>query len=386
VAAAERDHPVTPKHLGGHYDGSIVDLAALEYLRGKFRITSMVDVGCGLGAMVREARERGIDAVGVEGDPAVFDPTVMLLHDFTSGPILLGRRDLVWCVEFVEHVEGQYENNFLSTFQCADLVFMTHALPGQGGYHHVNEQPSDYWITRLRHMGFALDEASTEWLRHHGDSYYTKQTGLLFRRIGSTQFTPRGQTRREPPTTIPGWFHAASVYENAVRTASDGAHFVEVGAYLGKGSAFLACETANAGKRIIIDVVDPWDNEYLDRYNITGSPGRFYEKFLGHMRAAGVLELIRPIRLGSLEAAAQYAPGSLDFVFIDGDHDYAAVRADIVAWLPLVKDGGVLAGDDFLDQWPGVQRAVRELLGGRVEFYGPCWVYRKNATRSAERA
>jgi SAM-dependent methyltransferase len=367
---------VTPEHLGGHYGGAILDLAVLDYLRQKFRIGTLVDVGCGLGRTVREARARGIDAVGVEGDPAVYDPGVMLRHDFTLGPLLLGRRDLVWSVEFVEHVESRFENHILSTFQCADLVFFTHALPGQGGHHHVNEQPSEYWVNRMRHMGYAVDEESTAWVRYHGDSYYTQRTGMVFRRLGSTPERPDGRPRKLPPPDIPGWFHASSLFENAVREARDGAHFVEIGAYVGKGTAFLACEIANSGKQIQLDSVDLWNDTYLERFNITGSPGRFFEKFLGNLQRAGVGESVRAVRMSSAEAAARYDAASLDFVFIDGDHDYAAVREDLAAWLPLVKPGGVLAGDDYIVEWPGVQRAVRERFGDAIEVYGPCWLHR----------
>jgi len=70
-------------------------------------------------------------------------------------------------------------------------------------------------------------------------------------------------------------------------------------------------------------------------------------------------------RLPSVEAAKQFEEESLDFVFIDGDHSYTAVKADIIAWLPRVRTGGILAGHDYYQRWPGVVRAVDELLGAR---------------------
>lgn len=64
----------------------------------------------------------------------------------------------------------------------------------------------------------------------------------------------------------------------------------------------------------------------------------------------------------------RFADGSLDFVWLDAGHDYASVRSDIAAWLPKVKPGGLLGGDD----WPmdGVARAVREALGAGVVLRG----------------
>lgn len=50
----------------------------------------------------------------------------------------------------------------------------------------------------------------------------------------------------------------------------------------------------------------------------------------------------------------------LDFVFIDAEHTYEGVSADIAAWRGLVRDGGMICGHDFSHKWPGVQRAVLE--------------------------
>lgn len=54
-----------------------------------------------------------------------------------------------------------------------------------------------------------------------------------------------------------------------------------------------------------------------------------------------------PMKSESHEAAREFAIGSLDFVFIDADHCYEAVAADIDAWLAKVKPGGYLCGHDW---------------------------------------
>jgi hypothetical protein len=68
------------------------------------------------------------------------------------------------------------------------------------------------------------------------------------------------------------------------------------------------------------------------------------------------------LRHGSVEAAGFFAPGSLDFVYIDGAHDYAPVRADLEAWYPKLSEHGILAGHDWTDQphHAGVKRAVSQ--------------------------
>jgi predicted O-methyltransferase YrrM len=73
------------------------------------------------------------------------------------------------------------------------------------------------------------------------------------------------------------------------------------------------------------------------------------------------------LRLTSSEASVRFADGSLDFVYLDAQHHYEAIKDDINAWLPKVKRGGVLGGHDYLEgQLPsglyGVKRAVHEFV------------------------
>jgi predicted O-methyltransferase YrrM len=80
------------------------------------------------------------------------------------------------------------------------------------------------------------------------------------------------------------------------------------------------------------------------------------------------------IRMESAKAAALYEDESLDFVFIDACHETEAVKADILAWWPKVKIGGILAGHDYF--WTQVQPAVDELLPG-VQVWRNSWVIRR---------
>jgi len=65
----------------------------------------------------------------------------------------------------------------------------------------------------------------------------------------------------------------------------------------------------------------------------------------------------------SVEIAAVFPDGTFDVVFIDGDHAYQAVVADIVNWMPKLKPKGLLCGHDFTNKC-GVEPAVRELCPG----------------------
>jgi len=68
----------------------------------------------------------------------------------------------------------------------------------------------------------------------------------------------------------------------------------------------------------------------------------------------------------SKDIAPMIEDGSLDLVFIDGDHSYEGVRLDIDLWLPKVREGGVISGHDYNntnkygDAFKGVDKAVHE--------------------------
>lgn len=155
-------------------------------------------------------------------------------------------------------------------------------------------------------------------------------------------------------TDIFGWFDFEDIYLEAVATAQDGAVFVEVGCCLGRSTAFMAAAIRDTGKRITFHAVDPWVWSPNDKPS--------YGQFVANMRKAGVTAFVQAHRALSVPTAADFDDASLDFVFIDAQHTYEEVSADIRAWLPKVRPGGVLAGHDFHAQFPGVLQAVQENL------------------------
>ena len=159
---------------------------------------------------------------------------------------------------------------------------------------------------------------------------------------------------------IQGWFIYHDIYRAAVAAASDGAHFVELGSWRGRSTAFLAVEIINSGKDIKLDAVDTWlGSDEAAHVNDPGViNGTLYDEFLANMEP--VKFVVNPVRATSREAVQQYLDDSLDMVLVDGSHEYEEVNHDIVEWLKKVKPGSMLAGDDY--EWPGVKAAVNELL------------------------
>jgi cephalosporin hydroxylase len=164
------------------------------------------------------------------------------------------------------------------------------------------------------------------------------------------------------------WFNYQDIYSQMVSYFPDNAHFVEVGSWKGRSSAYMAVEIINSQKHIKFDCVDTWEGseEHINpesfavNSEIPEDKNWLYKQFL--INTSPVNHVINPIRTTSLEASKLYPNRSLDFVFIDAAHDYENVKADIEAWYPKVKIGGYIGGHDYDSFWWGVQKAVNEFL------------------------
>lgn len=120
-----------------------------------------------------------------------------------------------------------------------------------------------------------------------------------------------------------------------------------------------------------LHMVDSWAvHEKESKYAVNGGfhgslteeqQAAHYQQTLDAVNFAG--DRARVIRDSTSAAANGFKDGSLDFVFIDADHSYEGVKADIEAWYPKVKTGGYLCGHDYnnpdFPSW-GVEKAVSE--------------------------
>ena len=198
-------------HLGGNIRGG--DNATYypelwRWLVERFSVTKVLDVGCGDGVNSGYFARLGCQIIGIEGLlPNVLHsqaPYPMIVHDFSHGWLQLAKIDLVWCCELLEHVHAKYLDNLIQTLLNGRLIALTHAEPGQGGHHHVNEQPAQYWIDLLADYGCELLEEETAFSRTLAHSWYAN-SGMLFnntrwlecndsRKVDElSEFTPRNE-------------------------------------------------------------------------------------------------------------------------------------------------------------------------------------------------
>ena len=160
---------------------------------------------------------------------------------------------------------------------------------------------------------------------------------------------------------IPGWFSYDYMYKDAVERAEDGALFVEIGSYKGQSAAYMCVEIINSGKKINFECIDPM--ELMGHYlTIPDNEKEGYSVEEFHKRLATVKDYYTLRQMTSDEAASLYKDESIDFLLIDGDHSYEAVKNDILNYLPKMKKGGVIVGDDAWSE--DVQRAVNDALAG----------------------
>lgn len=141
---------------------------------------------------------------------------------------------------------------------------------------------------------------------------------------------------------------------------------VEVGTLFGGYAKVIASTWAGR-----LHCVDLWqrqpDSVYKDGANAVAEQA--------YAQARGLLEPlgVNLIRCDSVKAAEMFEDEYLDFVYLDANHAVDAIRADIRAWFPKVKVGGLFCGHDFYIRYDNdtnsdAQTAVLE-FSERVQQY-----------------
>lgn len=131
--------------------------------------------------------------------------------------------------------------------------------------------------------------------------------------------------------------------------------------------------------------VDPWLPYVRHEERVTEAKAEAL-----YRSSVGLLEPyhVTIMRMTSLEAAQGFRDASLDFVYLDADHEFSAVAADLAAWVPKVRRGGVIAGHDFCRRTNPAHRVhVAEAVTGWTQAYhvAPWFVLGRKEVRTGER-
>ena len=145
----------------------------------------------------------------------------------------------------------------------------------------------------------------------------------------------------------------------------------EIGVKEGRFISYLL----NQYPDLIMYAIDPWEdqpsgNETYIEWDWSDIYSQYQQKIQPYN--GRVLEL----RAYSEQAAEKVEDYSLDFVFIDAQHDYDSVRQDIELWMPKIKVGGLLSGHDYQPNFPGVIQAVHETVGDPLLGSNDTWAVR----------
>lgn len=180
----------------------------------------------------------------------------------------------------------------------------------------------------------------------------------------------------ESASAIQGWMTAPEL-EWLSNAAKDRQVIVEVGSWKGRSTKALAASSPG-----VVYVIDHWQGskDELDSSHVeavrNGSDW-LYGVFSTNLATEISTGKVVPIRSDSEKAVPilERALGGrkADMIFIDCDHSYEAVRRDILAYRPLLTDGGLLCGHDYEEGGPGVIQAVNELVPGFSRGGGTIW-------------
>jgi len=128
--------------------------------------------------------------------------------------------------------------------------------------------------------------------------------------------------------------------------------------------------------------VDPWDSYMMYSGKRYRKPGNkvantwrkalilYFENI--HMNSHKVLTM----RMSSVEAANHFDDESLDWIFIDANHEYEYIKENLCIWTSKVKRGGLIAGHDYGNKWKGIKKAVDEFVPEdrlKIEQFAVWW-------------
>lgn len=173
--------------------------------------------------------------------------------------------------------------------------------------------------------------------------------------------------------TIPGFTNLYEL-EWLAKQASAHKRIVEIGSWKGRSTRAMADNLSSDGVLYAVDTwngtpEDPHFKELIDKpadwlYN------QFLEGLCEYAAPPTNNRRVVPVRQASVLAAKSFSgtrdtygqPYTFDMIFIDAGHSYADVKADCLAWRPLLAPGGLFCGHDYEPGRGGVIKAVNECV------------------------
>ena len=144
---------------------------------------------------------------------------------------------------------------------------------------------------------------------------------------------------------------------------SEKINIAEIGVYKGRLTAMW--------NTILINENISYNYYAIDHFNGSAEHEKNFDYYGTALKnLSPIIYKINLIRNDSLNEVKNYNEEFFDIIYIDASHDYDSVKNDILHWLPKLKIGSVICGDDYCTCWPGVYDAVNEIFGEEINFFG----------------
>jgi|TARA_R100001460_G_scaffold505_1_gene2466 predicted O-methyltransferase YrrM len=160
---------------------------------------------------------------------------------------------------------------------------------------------------------------------------------------------------------IPGWFNYSETYDIIVDEIADDGVIVEIGSFLGRSTHYLATSLFNANKfDVKIYCIDTFAGS-SEHANLK-LPSDFAHIFRDNLKFFIGRDMVIPMqgRSDKQEILDKFENDSVDYIMVDGAHEYEPVMDDITNWYPKLKETGVMFGDDF--GLEAVRQATKDAL------------------------
>jgi SAM-dependent methyltransferase len=181
--------PYSSDFFAVQQDGSIGSAEIIVPLvLSLFKVTSVVDVGCGVGGWLKVFEHHGIcDYLGMDGNYLPMEMLKIPAERFRAEDLArlsdMGRSfDLACCLEVAEHLPESCADQFVAALaRSAPAILFSAAIPRQGGTAHVNEQWASYWAEKFERHGYVTVDCIRPAI--YGDprvEWWYRQNALIF--------------------------------------------------------------------------------------------------------------------------------------------------------------------------------------------------------------
>tara|TARA_Y100000310_G_scaffold164294_2_gene164130 strand:+ start:448 stop:1224 length:777 start_codon:yes stop_codon:yes gene_type:complete len=138
--------------------------------------------------------------------------------------------------------------------------------------------------------------------------------------------------------------------ENVIQMIlKDNVSIAEIGSWKGMSTSVLAKTVKPFNGKVF--AIDHWQGSDGVLEHRQAETNDMLLTFRYNMKTLGIFDTIYPMVMDSSVASLIFADNSLDMIFIDADHRYSQVRADIEMWIPKLKQNGIIAGHDAEEKY-----------------------------------